>query len=121
MKSRLFLPLFLCLSPLGAQEAPPPAAPAPIAPTALDALGNFKLRTGRERVTGLVEMRGTNGTPTPLVWNVVILDSRSPTKLEEFSIRGHRVDDRGPNREYYPEREPAGVFDMLKVRSSSIL
>jgi hypothetical protein len=25
------------------------------------------------------------------------------------------VEDRGPNREYYPEREPAGLFDLAKV------
>jgi hypothetical protein len=112
MKTRLLFPFLLCLHPLAAQEAP---RSAPLPPTALDALSAFKIKTGREKVTGLVEVRGVNGAPTPLVWHVVILDARSPTKLEEFSIRGPRVDDRGPNREYYPEREPAGVFDLAKV------
>ncbi len=112
MKTRLLLSLLLCASPLAAQE---PAKSAPLPPTALDALGAFKARTGREKVTGLVEVRGKNGSPTPLVWHVVILDSRSPTRLEEFSIRGPRVEDRGPNREFYPEREPDGLFDLAKV------
>ncbi|HEX2747068.1 MAG TPA: hypothetical protein VHM91_03645, partial [Verrucomicrobiales bacterium] len=109
MKTPLLLSLLLLSRPLAAQE------PAALPPTALDALGAFKAKTGREKVTGLVEMRGTSGSPTPLVWHLVILDSRSPTKLEEFSIRGGRVEDRGPNREYYPDREPAGVFELAKV------
>lgn len=112
MKIYLLLALLPCLSPLAAQEKTP-AAPLP--PTALDALGTFKAKTGRDKLTGLVEMRGANGVPTPLIWNVVVLDSRSPTKLEEFTVRGSRVEDRGPNRDYYPDREPAGVFDMSKV------
>jgi hypothetical protein len=114
MKSRLIIPFLLCLSPLAAQEAAPPAR-APLPPTALEALAAFKVKTGRDRVAGLVEMRGSNGTPTPLVWNVLILDPRSPTKIGEFTVKGSRVEDRGPNREYYPEREPAGVFEMAKV------
>jgi hypothetical protein len=114
MKPRLLLPFLLCFTPLLAQESPPPASP-PLPPTALDALSAFKVKTGREKVTGLVEMRGLHGTPTPVVWNVVVLDPRSPTRLEEFSIRGPRVEDRGPNREFYPEREPTGVFQKSKV------
>ena len=107
MKTSLLL-LLLCAAPLAAQEGTQP-------PTALDALSTFKVFTGREKLTGLVELRGTGGTPTPEWWSVVLFDPRSPTKLEEFRIRGTRVDDRGPNKEYYPQREPSGFFDFSKV------
>jgi hypothetical protein len=117
MKARfVFLPLIpLVLLPgasfVSAQVAPSSSLP----PTALDALGAFKVHTQRERVTGLVELRGAAGTPTPEVWHLVIFEPASPTKLAEYSIRGPRVEHRGPNKDYYPQREPAGYFDMAKV------
>jgi hypothetical protein len=107
MKTRL-LSLLLCAAPLAAQENNLP-------PTAIDALSAFKVTTGRDKVTGLVEVRGTAGTPTPEVWTIVVYDPRSTTKLEEFRVRGTRVEDRGPNKDYYPQREPSGYFDMGKV------
>jgi len=107
MNTRL-LSVLLCATPLAAQE------PSQL-PTALEALGAFKAHTKRERVTGLVELRGASGAPTPETWNVVIYEPRSPTKLAEFTIRGPRVEDRGPNKDYYPQREPTGFFEMAKV------
>jgi hypothetical protein len=108
MKPPFMLIALLCAAPLIAQESSLP-------PTALDALSAFKVHTRREKVTGLVELRGTAGTPTPEKWHLVIYDPRSPTKLSEFTIRGPRVEDRGASREFYPQREPAGFFDMAKV------
>ena len=109
MKIRLLLfSLLAGTAPLAAQEPPQ-------LPTALDALGAFKVHTRRDKVTGLVELRGAAGTPTPEVWQLVIYEPRSPTKLAGFSIRGPRVEDHGPSKEYYPQREPAGFFDMAKV------
>lgn len=107
MKTSLLL-LLLCAAPLAAQDTAQP-------PTALDALSAFKAWTGRAKLTGLVELRGTGGTPTPELWNVVLFDPASPTKLSEFRIRGQRVDDRGPNKDYYPQREPSGFFEFSKV------
>lgn len=103
------LTLLLAAASLMAQEAVPP-------PTALDALSAFKASTGRVKLTGLVEMRGTGGTPTPELWSLVLFDPASPTKLGEFRIRGSRIEDRGPCRTYYPAREPSGYFDFSKVQ-----
>ena len=111
MKTRLLFVLLLCASPLAAQEASRSALP----PTALEALSAYKVHSRRDKVTGIVELRGIGGTPTPETWNLVIYNPRSPTRLAEFSIRGSRVEERGPNKDFYPQKEPTGFFDLSKV------
>ena len=106
---KTLLLLTLCTLPLAAQETPPPA-------TAIDALAAYKNYSARDKVTGLVELRGTRGVPTPAAWSLVLYDPRSPTRLATVSIRGSHVEERGPSQDYYPAREPSGYFDMAKVK-----
>lgn len=110
MKTNLLL-LVLCTGLLPAQQP----APSPLPPTALQSLSTFGTLTGREKVIGLVEVSGKAGMPTPAAWNIVIWEPRSPTKLAEFVMRGLRLEDRGPNTDFYPLLEPAGFFDLAKV------
>ena len=105
---KTLLLLLLCAAPLAAQETAQPA-------TAIEALAAFKNYSARDKVAGLVEMRGTGGIPTPPAWSLVIFDPRSPTRLSTVSIRGSHVEERGPSKDYYPAREPSGYFDMAKV------
>jgi len=106
MKSLLLL--LLCAVPLTAQENPQPA-------TAIEALAAYKNYSARDKVTGLVEMRGTGGMPTPAVWSIVLFDPRSVTRLSTIQVRGSQVSERGSNKDYYPEREPSGYFEMGRV------
>ena len=107
MKTRL-LSLLLSAAPLAAQE---PSQP----PTAIEALTAFKAYSAREKVTGLVELRGSDGTPTPATWTLVAFEPRSPTKFKTYSIRGLHVEDRGPNKDYSPAHQPGGYFELPKV------
>ena len=106
MKSLILV--LLCALPLAAQEPTQPA-------TAIEALTSFKNYSAREKLTGLVEVRGTGGVPTPAVWNIVLLDLRSPTKLSLAAVRGSHVEEKGPSKEFYPAQLPTGYFDMAKV------
>lgn len=108
MKTRL-LPILLCAAPLAAQESAQ-------LPTAIEILTAFKTWTARENVSGLVELRGTDGAPTPASWTLVAFEPRSPTKFETYAIRGTHVDDRGPNKDYAPAHQPSGYFDFTKVK-----
>ena len=107
MKTRLFS-LLCCAAPLAAQESAQP-------PTAIEALTAFKTYSAREKVTGLVELRGSGGTPTPATWSLVTFEPRSPTKIESYTIRGLHIEDRGANKDYAPGHQPAGYFDLAKV------
>lgn len=108
MKTRL-LTLLLCAAPLAAQE---PSQP----PTAIEALTAFKAFTAREKVSGLVELRGSDGTPTPATWTLVAFDPHSPTKFRIYTIRGLHVEERGANKDYSPEHQPSGYFELAKVK-----
>ncbi len=105
---KTLLLLLLCAVPLAAQDKAQPA-------TAIEALAAYKNYSARDKVTGLVEVRGTKGVPTPEIWNLVIYDLRSPTRLSIIQVRGSHVTERGVCRDYYPEREPSGYFEMAKV------
>ncbi len=107
MKTPLML-LLLASAPLVAQLPQQP-------PTAIEALTTFKAYTSREKVTGLVELHGTGGAPTPASWSLVTFDPRSPTSYKSYTIRGTHVDDRGPNKDYGPTQQPAGYFALAKV------
>lgn len=102
------LPLLICAVPLAAQE---PSQP----PTAIEALAAFKTWTARDKVTGLVELRGSDGAPTPATWTLITFDPRSATKFKTFTIRGAQVDDRGANKDYSPAHQPSGYFELDKV------
>lgn len=106
MKSLLLL--LLCAGPLAAQQTAQPA-------TAIEALSAYKNYSARDKVTGLVEMRGTGGLPTPAAWSIVLFDPRSGTRLSTIQVRGSQVTERGPSKEFYPEREPTGFFEMGRV------
>jgi hypothetical protein len=105
---KTLLLLLACAVPLAAQEKAQPA-------TAIEALAAYKNYSARDKLTGLVEVSGTKGVPTPEIWHLVIYDPRSPTRLSAINVRGSHVTERGPSREYYPEREPSGYFEMAKV------
>lgn len=105
---KTLLLFLLCALPVAAQDQAQPT-------TAIEALTAFKNYSARDKLTGLVEMRGTGGIPTPPLWNIVLLDLRSPTKLSHATVRGSRVEERGASKEYYPAQEPSGYFELSKV------
>lgn len=128
----LIATLATATAPLAAQFPPPelPAAPepapAPIPPpgppqaaSAMEAVSSFRAITGITRLNQVVELRGTRGAPTPAIWTIVVHDPASPTRLSEFSIRGPRVDDPKPSKDFYPARAPEGYFDFAKVTVDS--
>jgi len=137
--SRILLAtLATATAPLTAQFPPPelPAAPepapAPIPPSApipppgppqaasaMEAVSSFRAITGITRLNQVVELRGSRGAPTPATWTIVVHDPASPTRLSEFSIRGPRVDDPKPSKDFYPARAPEGYFDFAKVTVDS--
>lgn len=128
----LIATLATATAPLAAQFPPPelPAAPepapAPLPPpgppqaaSAMEAASTFRAITGITRLNQVVELRGTRGAPTPAIWTIVVHDPASPTRLSEFSIRGPRVDDPKPSKDFYPARAPEGYFDFAKVTVDS--
>lgn len=128
----LIATLATATAPLAAQFPPPelPAAqepaPAPLPPpgppqaaSAMEAVSTFRAITGITRLNQVVELRGTRGAPTPAIWTIVVHDPASPTRLSEFTIRGPRVDDPKPSKDFYPARAPEGYFDFTKVTVDS--
>jgi len=99
--------------------APIPLPGPPQAASAMEAVSTFRAITGITRLNQVVELRGTRGAPTPAIWTIVVHDPASPTRLSEFSIRGPRVDDPKPSKDFYPARAPEGYFDFAKVTVDS--
>lgn len=99
--------------------APIPLPGPPLAASAMEAVSTFRAITGITRLNQVVELRGTRGAPTPAIWTIVVHDPASPTRLSEFSIRGPRVDDPKPSKDFYPARAPEGYFDFAKVTVDS--
>jgi hypothetical protein len=99
--------------------APIPLPGPPQAASAMEAVSTFRAITGITRLNQVVELRGARGAPTPAIWTIVVHDPASPTRLSEFSIRGPRVDDPKPSKDFYPARAPEGYFDFAKVTVDS--
>jgi hypothetical protein len=85
----------------------------------MEATSTFRAITGMTRLNQVVELRGTRGAPTPAIWTIVVHDPASPTRLSEYNIRGPRVDDPKPSKDFYPTRAPEGYFDFAKVTVDS--
>ncbi len=110
IKCLFLLPLLLCALPVSAQ-----VTNIELPPTALQSLAALQKMTAREKLTGLVEVSGKGGQPTPLAWRIVFFEPRSATKTAAVTIRGNRVEERNASREFYPANEPPGFFEMSKV------
>lgn len=118
-------PLAAQLPPAELPAAPEPT-PAPLPPpgppqaaSAMEAISAFRAITGITRLNQVVELRGSRGAPTPAIWTIVVHDPASPTRLSEYNIRGPRVDDPKPSKDFYPARAPEGYFDFAKVTVDS--
>jgi len=67
----------------------------------------------------VIEMRGKEGQPQPVHWNILTYDRQSPVYLRALEIRSGRVDDEGESHAFYPSRLPDGRFDLMRLRIDS--
>ncbi|RYD32508.1 MAG: hypothetical protein EOP86_15545 [Verrucomicrobiaceae bacterium] len=91
----------------------------PQTPGALLAAETLKRQVLDRSFERFVEISGKEGNPIPNAWTIVARDSRSPSGLSEYVVRGRRVEVRGETNTFYPKVPPTGFFALPKVAVDS--
>jgi hypothetical protein len=97
---KLFFAVILIASPVLAQEYP----------TAYNALRVVGTRFSRDAVNRIISVTGTNGTPQPETWKILLADKRARGGVREIEVaKGRIVSERTPVRSVVGSTEGATI------------
>ena len=97
---RIFFALMLLTASAGAQEYP----------TAYQALRVVGTKFSREAVNRIISLTGSNGTPQPQTWKVLLADKRARGGVREIEVaNGRIVSERTPLRSVVGSTEGATI------------
>ena len=107
--SKWFIALFLLTTPVFAQERP----------TAYEAMRTVGTQLKRDFVNHVISVTGTNGSPQPEIWTIVIDDPGARGGVREVEVGGGRiVSERTPLRSAV-ESSLGSVIDTAKLNLDS--